>query len=143
MKIRLIGTTGDVNALDYGGGFVYADRDAVYWEWWDGPIGPNGEEIEYSPRYTYTVYSVRVPTDVFKEFDWADFGAVAASIGMEPDELREHGWSSFVMKRVFAIEAIVGYYGAHELDQYPTQIRGAALNRRWNRFWKKRGNPEK
>lgn len=139
-RIRLIGTTGDVDALDYGGGFVYTtarNPERVIWEWWEGPIAPSGAELEYSPSYVYTVYRATVPDDVFDYHNWADIDEIASAAGILPDVLLAMG-RSHAMSRVRALEMIVGQHGPDEIDQYPEQYRGAELNRRWRRYWARR-----
>ena len=131
---KIIGTTGDVNP-EYGSGVVYKDEYGIHWEFWDEPEEIDGKEV-------YRVYRGDVPDDVFKEYDWlggaggGPAGGVAASIGMEPEDLEALGRSKKIADRVEAMEAIFGGYESPEnFDSYPIEITRAELNKRWGRVF--------
>jgi hypothetical protein len=134
--VEVLNTTGDVNALDYGGGVVYhnPEYDTIAWEWWDGAYDENGAEVEGGPGVEYTVYRRDVPDDVTAEFDWANWAQVASSVGEDEETLREMGRSDNVMERVRVMEDLVGYYGPHELDSYALNLTYEEMIERWPMF---------
>jgi hypothetical protein len=145
----ILGITGDVSALSYGGGVVYRAADGtVMWEWWDGPLDAQGEEINYSPKARYTVYRTSVPDDVLREHDWVDVRALLSTSGVSliprittgPPEnlLRRSGRAGEPMERVSVLEMIKDHYGDHQLDSYPVERTGAELRKRWASHFKTR-----
>jgi hypothetical protein len=133
-EMTLLGTTGDKDAITYGGGVVYVRNNyAPVWEWIDDGFNEpetddDGEEIESGEEQP--LYRETVPDDVFAAHDWAKPGEMARSIGTTASELRALGRGS-VMERVEALSAIAAYYGSHELDGYPLMITRSALEKRW------------
>jgi hypothetical protein len=128
--VEVLGTTGDVNALHYGGGVVSKQGDSdPQWMWWDEP--PDSDHPE---GHTYTAYWADVPDDVFEEYDWADLHALARSTGQDVDDMRAMAKSSNPLDRVSVMEAIVFFYGPIELDMYPEKYSYADLVRMWPMF---------
>jgi hypothetical protein len=156
-----IDTTGDANALDYGGGVVYRakqinaageiEHEWVAFEWWDGLDQIEGNTVVEVKLTTtkraietdgwhlledeieHDVYRVDVPEDVCKEWDWADWAAVAESCSWDLDELKANAIDPDIMKRVAVIESLVGYYGEYEVTggEAPIKMRGRELKERW------------
>lgn len=132
--LTLIGTTGDQDAITYGGGIVYVRNNyEPVWEWIDEGFNEpetddDGEEIESSEEQP--LYRETVPDDVFAEYDWAKPTEMAPSLGTSAKELIRLGRGE-VMERVEALTAIVAYYGSHELDGYPLMITRSGLDKRW------------
>lgn len=62
---------------------------------------------------------------------WFDLSAVAASCGIERDELVSDLCSADPIDLARAYDAIAGYYGWHEFDQYPLTLTETELNKRW------------
>lgn len=134
---------GDINPVDHDGGYVVKRRfcennmrkEGAYWE----------HQIEYFQNdsedgTTGTLYIVIVPEDVFEEYDWAEPNPIADSIGAEDRDgfkitgarlAGKLGCSENVKDRVFAVEAIAGYHGWHELDHEPKKITHSDLRKRW------------
>lgn len=121
---RRIGTFGDVNPVDYGGGVIYRNEYGTRVEYTHGLDGGDTPE-------KMTVYSVDVPDDVFAEYTWAKPEDVASSIGTSGAQLIASGMSRSLQERVGVIEEIAGYYGWHELDDYPLTMTEKELRRRW------------
>lgn len=134
-RCRVIDTLGDVNPIEYGGGFVLSCTGGGRGErTYEIEIAPDaGEEAdEGSP---ITVYRVDVPDDVWGYYSPMSSGftpeKLAPTIGANVRELRAAGSSQNVMDRVSALEAIAATWGWHELDSDPLQLTPAELRRRW------------
>lgn len=110
---RLVGVTGDVNPIDYGGGVVFSDDYGIHWWFWE----PSDDE-EFG-RGKYTIWRVTVPEDVFAAQKWANPFEIAKTHGMHPFTLQALGQSRDPMERVAALGMIAGHYGADNLDSYP------------------------
>lgn len=124
-KRKVFGTTGDVNALDYGGGIVFDQGYGPEWWVWDSP---EGETDEFGD---YRVYRVNVPDDVFEEHTFADPFKIAKSIDVNPLKLTQLGSSRDVMDRVEALEEIAMHYGIASLDHDPETFTRAQMMRKF------------
>lgn len=132
------------------------DSDEPIVEWIDGAVQEAVDDGFLDPKdwhesaYQYAdetglleenwpvlIYRINVPVDVFAKFDWADAAEIADSIGLyAEDEYADRtliglGRSRKIMTRVSVIEDIAGYYGWHELDQYPLMLTIGEIERRW------------
>lgn len=122
--MKIIDTIGDVNPIEHGGGVVVEEEDGGYTiEYTHGTEATSGDILD--------VFQVRVEDHVFNYHDWVDVTSIADSEGMSKDELLELGVSPHVMGRVAATQAIAGYCGWYELDQYPFQLTEKELEERW------------
>lgn len=121
---RVLMTTGDVNALNYGGGIVYRDKYGTHWDLWYS---------DDEDQDKYEVFTIDIPDDVIAEFNWVNWDSVANSIGMDLGELEWLGRSRKVGERVGALDAAVGHEGMYAFDQYPVSLTRAELKRRWPR----------
>ncbi len=136
-RCRALGQLGDVNPIEYGGGFVLRCTGG-------GREGRATHEIEIAPHAEeesdpITVYRVEVPDDVFREYSWARASDVAQMIGTDTSTLvGDMGLSRDPVQRARAVEAIADYYGWHELDQYPLKLSRSELRRRWRSFLRSR-----
>lgn len=122
------GTTGDRNPFTYGGGIVYVDPDSGDVQWTVFPYAEEDITEDYDDDKEETVYegstpvfSIDVPKDILDRYDWADFEAVADSIGSDYEDLAERAMSDDPMARVSVLEDISGYYGYNELDSYASK----------------------
>jgi hypothetical protein len=137
--VEVLGTTGDVNALDYGGGVVYRHPDGhINWEWWDEEDEGAASPIAGDPNFAgkYTVYSATVedPGEVMKWYNWVDYESMGRTMDMTVAEYRKLCRSANPLDRVRLMEDIVGYHGSHEVDQYPRKFTRAELEERWPMF---------
>jgi hypothetical protein len=136
--MRKIGSIGDVNPIEYGGGYIFSapDIDGPWVEYYYGMESelPNVEEDpEDVPHLLATVYRVDLHSNA-REFlnwyDWIDWEDVADSTGQDVDVYRPSRLKS-VRDRAFAIWDAASHYGWHEFDQYPLQLTLGELMRRW------------
>lgn len=121
--LEIIGTIGDVNPLDYGGGFVYRDKvGACSLEWYE----PEDDSDEESDIICY-----RVDIDYGAE-SWMDLPAVAKSAD-HADIAEAIEDDSNPMRRALAFWSVAGHWGWHELDHYPLRLTRAEAEARIER----------
>lgn len=94
-----LGTVGDVNPIEYGGGFIFVDKDTDPWiEIFDGGLESHVDEIGQSsadeiPEYEVTVYRVDLHSsgaEFLAHHSWADWEQVAKTCGQDPDTYNHH-----------------------------------------------------
>jgi len=136
-----LGSIGDVNPIEYGGGFIFKCKD---------PGRPPHYLIEYTygeetDGKTLTLYRADIPEggeEFWRHFDWTsspeNIRQLSRSLDIEEDDLIALGTSQDPVKRAYAIWEIANYYGWHELDQYPIQVSPSELRRRWRAALKKK-----
>lgn len=133
-----IGTIGDVNPIECGGGFIFEDSTGVYppeleviepWEVREF-LDENGDIGRW------TVYRVVLERCTFKGGVLSDnkfhpdypvwfadkIQSVADCNGIDVDELRDALCSNDAMARAGAYEALAGYFGWDEFDTGPLTI---------------------
>lgn len=125
VKDRVVGSIGDVNPIEYGGGFVFKGEHGYYVEYTPGEDGSEGTKLE--------VYGAFVPADVLTEYDWVDWKAVASSSGETLKELRAAATGKKALGRVYAMEMIAGHYGWNTLDDSPLTMTPRELGVRWRK----------
>jgi hypothetical protein len=118
-----IGTIGDVNFPEYDGGPVFDNGDGTFsLEYVETP------ENQDSPNARWTVYRVTLDPDVP---DWIDLKSVARTTDQDPEELRVAFEKGGPMDLAYAYESVAGYYGWHELDQYPLELTKLEIEERY------------
>jgi hypothetical protein len=154
-KWRYVANLGDVNPVDYGGQFLFVDQTGVY--------DPELEILESPDRDDapegWTVYRVildrchevwdeesdahYVGDNKFHPDHGAWFGSaqdlksVASSMDIEVAELRRLLCSADPKERAHGYLALIGYYGAHEFDQYPLQFtKRSEVNKRYRNVFR-------
>ncbi len=134
---KVLGQIGDINATDHGGGVVYNSPYGPMLEYTYGletdhpGVEGTDDEVEGLALTVYHIDLGATGLEFMRDFDWVDWGAVAGSIDMDESELVGYARSSNPMARASVAEAIAGYYGWHELDHQPGQIRYGDLDARW------------
>lgn len=142
MAVTLLGTIGDVNLLDYDGGYVYQRNDGtVFIEYLETPcdddpwFDENGyKSYELPLRYApYTIYHVEVSDDIKADLSWigekgwkqlAQRGNGDSS-KVEGEELaRALSRSATPLERARLYWDVAIQYGWHELDHYPDHVTG-------------------
>ncbi len=120
-KVKL-GTIGDINPIEYGGGIVYKEYDSLCLEFTHG--------IEEDEK-TATVYRIPIEEDIFDDLCWVDLEDVASCCGYEVEEIEAFGRDKDPVVRAQVLADIGGYYGFHELDYYPLVLSVDDLETRW------------
>lgn len=120
-----VGTIGDVNYLEYGGGPVLRTEHGYAVEW----VEPPPDEIDFdSKRARWTVYRVDLDQEVPTLLD---VDAAAETSGMSARALRQQFLSNDPMTRASAYWTLASHYGWYELDQYPLSLKKAEVYRRY------------
>ena len=140
MRVKKIGSVGDVNPMEYGGGFIFSAKGVggPWIEWFDGldvlvdEIGQaSADDI---PDFEVAVYRVSLEKDAkdfLSQYDWVDWGDVASSTGQNVKVYTTPSQLKSVQARAMALLDAAGYYGWHEFDQYRLIITIAELEKRW------------
>lgn len=144
-----LGTIGDVNPLQYDGGFVFQDSDGrVTLEYAMAPpddhpwFRRNGYKAYDLPLRTapYTVYRVDVSEDVKKDLSWLkskDWAAIAAHGNGEDTKTEGENLACFLSKRAEPLQRamiywdVANHFGWNNLDDYPLWLTGEELAERW------------
>jgi hypothetical protein len=120
-----VGTLGDVNYLEYGGGPVLRTEHGYVIEW----VEPPSDDVDFESRKArWTVYRVNLDQEVPS---WGNLESVAESAGIRASDLRSDFLSSDPMKRAWAYQTWANYYGWHEFDNYPLVLTKAEVERRY------------
>ncbi len=144
-KRRKLGRIGDVNPIDYGGGYVVSDANATMVEYFEGLDGneraqrlsyedDGDEKIDKLKVKLYHVDLGKDAQDFLRDYDWVNWTEVADVNGQTtasytPSELRSP------LARARAIEEAAGYHGWDNFDSYPTTTTVGELRKLW-KFWK-------
>lgn len=128
--VTVLGTVGDVNPVEYGGGVIVDDDGEIRVEYF---YGLDTDEPDADGEFQ--VYYATVEPDVFGYHNWlseSDLEHLAEDAGCEVDELREQGRSENPVERVLALELIAGLWGWGSLDHYPAHFTESELRERWD-----------
>jgi hypothetical protein len=116
-----------IDSADYYA--IYEDTTGVYPE--EAVVAQEISEKPYDHDGTFEVF--RFPLDRLEaggheEWFERDLGSVANSVGATKAELLADLRSADPMRRFRAYEAIGGYHGYHNLDDYPRKLHGDQLD---------------
>jgi hypothetical protein len=135
---RKIGSIGDVDPVNYGGGYIFtAARSGGPWvEYFDGleSVAPDADEDE-DLDLGVTVYRVDLHEDAkrfLSWFDWVEWEKVASSTGQDAEDYTNLTNLRTAQGRALAIQDAAGYYGWHEFDQDPLQLTLGKLKQHWD-----------
>lgn len=139
---ELVGTIGDRNPVEYGGGYVFRDKTGVY-----------APEVEWIEPYDDSVPSVmvyRVPMERHTYVDgilsdnpyhpdkavWYadDLQFVCRYCGCDCDELIGNLCGDDPVARAWAYETLASYHGWHEFDHYPLGLTADEAERRYVKY---------
>lgn len=124
MACKNLGTIGDVNFVEYGGGPLCEEDDGTFWvEYVEPP-----EDMDKIGA-TWTVYRVELEQEIP---DWIDMQSVASTIGSSWMKIAKAFKSSDPFERAFAYEAVAANWGWHELDHYPLELGRTDIGRRYD-----------
>ena len=116
-------TTGDEDAVQYGGGVLYrSPGGVVVWDFWD------------APEKNFFVYSVDVPRDVLEHYEGVDIQELVLCAGGEVTvkEILRLSSSKDPRARRQVLSLIRGGYGASQIDlDGPVEVTKFNLVDRW------------
>ena len=129
--VKILGTVGDVNPVEYGGGYIIQEGD-------DEPrieyfYGLDTDEPDEDGKLK--VYYATVETDVFEWHNWVsldDQEELAEEAGVSIEEYRLQARSSNVVERAHVMEHIGQRWGWVNLDNYPARFTEDELRARWD-----------
>jgi hypothetical protein len=146
--VKKLGTIGDVNPIDYGGGYIFAvpgsgpsveyvhgldsdERASKIDRKYDDPderdAAMNALEIQI-----YRVNLGKTAAEFLSDHDWIDWEAVATTNGQDVSTYDAKNLKT-AAQRANALQDATAQYGWHEFDSYPLQLTLGELKKRWGR----------
>jgi hypothetical protein len=123
---EIVGTVGDVNFPENGGGEVYKDGAGFTLEY----VDPPPDDVDFDDKDArWTIYRVALEKGVP---DGGSYKSAAKTAGMKPSELKAAFESDDPMVRAGAYEAWAAHYGWEELDPYPLVLDKKAVEDRYD-----------
>jgi len=123
--IEVIDTTGDTDALAFGGGVVYREPrfHEVYWTFWSER--PRGQK-------NFEVFTAPVPSEILEYFE-PDVKELSMACGIEPREIRKLSRSRNPLDRVQIVKAIKDCNGSSRVDpsHTPEEVTPFEMAERW------------
>jgi hypothetical protein len=123
--IEVLKTTGDVDALAYGGGVLYREPRFldIYWTFWEGR--ERGQK-------NFDVFTAPIPEDVIEYFD-PDLKELCMVSGFDLRELRKLGRSKDPIERLDIVMAIRDCGGPSRVDpkHVPDEVSPFEMAERW------------
>lgn len=130
-----LGTIGDVNPIEYGGGIVFAPKEEGYSPTLEVTYGLDDDSVNVieddEGSTKLKLYRVDIADDASTDLSWVDWEGVARSIGSTESQLLKEARSKDLMARVYAYESAAGYYGWQTFDSRPLDITARELDGRW------------
>lgn len=141
---ELVGTIGDRNPVEYGGGYVFRDKTGVY-----DPEVEYVEPLECNPKdgsgTGVTVYRVVLESHTFidgilsdnkyhpdKAVWYADkLDGVCGCCDCDRDELIANLCGDDPVARAWAYETLASYFGWYEFDTYPLTLTADEAEKRY------------
>lgn len=125
-RSKVVGRIGDVNPTEHGGGSVLRHPQGhaylVY------TPGPSDDDEDAKKLEVYVVQLPASYAELKSDLSWVDFKKVFDSLGMSHEdaaqyvgEARTARGDAAAMRYARFFEDVAGYYGWHELDNYPTK----------------------
>lgn len=126
-KWKRVGSFGDVNPLDYGGGYIYIDETGVYppememiepGESEDDPISIYRLTLE-PHTYVDGVLSDNPFHPAYPVWYAKDLPRVCASMDVDAEDLIAELAGSDPIAKADAYQTLIGYFGPNEFDSEP------------------------
>ncbi len=123
--IEVIDTTGDTDALAFGGGVVYREPrfHDVYWTFWTAR--PRGQK-------NFEVFTAPIPAEILEYFE-PDVRELSMASGFESSEIRKLSRSRNPLERLQIVMAIKECNGASRIDpaHTPEEVTPFEMAERW------------
>lgn len=109
-RLTILRTVGDVDPVDYGGGYVYryGKEPGLMLEYFEPESDGDGAMIL---RYGCCIENP----------DWADWAAVSSYTGRDVSAYTGLDWAD-PLSCVFALEDAISFYGWDNFDSYPDRM---------------------
>jgi hypothetical protein len=140
---RKLGAVGDVNPIEHGGGFILGGEKGTGGPWLEYSYGisdwPESWDVDLDdPKWLnrkVTLYRIDLAIDgesLMADLNWVDWDSVSTACGYSDDD----PWSNLrtAQQRASAVMDVAGYYGWHELDNYPLELTLFELIERWRKY---------
>ncbi len=133
-KWKLVANIGDVNPFEHGGVFIFKDTTGVY-----DPEILFIDPLEDIPQVanTYRVVMDIVTKESIQDEFWGDSNdieGVAGFIGQTSQQFIDDITSDDLVRRGFAWDALVKYYGPQNFGECPDLTKISDLRRKYGRL---------
>jgi hypothetical protein len=143
-KRRKVGHVGDVNPIDYGGGYVVSDANGTHLEYFAGLDGDErAEKLSYADdgdekidTLKVKLYSVDLGKDArdfLSNHDWIDWAGIANYTGQDAAAYAADALRS-AQARADAIYDAASYHGWDNFDSDPARLTVGDLREMWKRW---------
>lgn len=134
-KLHKMGTLGDVNPIDHGGGVVLGTYKTLANPKAEGSFveyveTPFYEDDDDDPQRVVEVYRVSLDGNPMELYDWVDWSDIAAFADQPIEELQRLSRSSDPSARAYVVESLASYGGWRALDDRPLKLTVAELEER-------------
>jgi hypothetical protein len=128
--VKILGTVGDADPIEYGGGYIIEEDGKIRIEYFYGLDidKPNHEN-------KFNVYYVTIEPNILSYCNWItkeDLEQIAHYIGYDITALKKLSDSKDPSERAVVLGAIASYFGWDNLDQYPMKLTEKELRIRWD-----------
>lgn len=140
---RKLGSIGDVNPIDYGGGYIFSTPESggPHLEYFEGlDSDERAERLSYDDDAEEKINKLKVQLyrvdlgkdakDFLSDYDWVNWEDVATSTGQDVTEYGP-GKLRTAQARALAVQDAAGYHGWANFDSYPLQLTVGELKERW------------
>lgn len=129
--VRILGTLGDVDGPQNGGGIVWLHRDGhAVIEYACGRIDEEEWMDDADPLVIVHMATVD-DADLRTEYEWVDWKELEQHMLNEDESIDELLSSKDLMDKAFVVWLIGEYYGWNEIDPYPLWYAAQELYARW------------
>lgn len=138
---RKLGSIGDVNPIDYGGGYIFSTPESggPHLEYFEGLDSDerasrlfDDDEIDALKVELYRVDLGKDAEDFLSDHDWIDWKDIARTTGQDISEYAP-GKLRSAHARARAAEDAASYHGWANFDSYPLQLTVGELKERWGK----------
>jgi hypothetical protein len=118
---KILGQTGDDDALEYGGGVIFKKGDVSYWQFWDPPV-----------RKNFEVWTAKIPSRVLNQYGVTRY-ELADAMEMEPEAVRSLSSARDAVDRQKVLAAIMQQNGRSSVCRDgPEDLTVWELVQRWH-----------
>jgi hypothetical protein len=141
---RKLGSVGDVNPIDYGGGFIFSvpGGGGPHLEYFEGlDSDERAERLSYDDDAEEKIDKLKVQLyrvdlgkdakDFLSDHDWVEWEKVATSTGQDVSDYTNPTKLRSAQARALVIQDAAGHYGWNDFDSYPLELTVGELKKRW------------
>lgn len=141
---RKLGSIGDVNPIDYGGGYIFSapDSGGPHLEYFEGldsderaerlSYDDSDEKIDALKIQLYRVDLGKDAKDFLSDYNWVNWEEIARFTGQDVSEYAPAKLRT-AQARALAVQDAASHDGWSNFDSYPLQLTVGELKERWGK----------